>query len=162
MLLRVWVDIPASRPFPQLQDWKRRDTQRKYICVCCIMPSPPLESQAAPGPHVEFPSSSNTVIVRVIDTTTRIYMPIDNMFEPAIKGHTRLSSPSYSFLVESESLGRKVVFDLGTQKEWREQAPSVVSMIDENGWDVRVEKDVAGILQEHGVSLDSVEAIIWR
>lgn len=113
-------------------------------------------------PKIEIPPASNTVTVRVIDTTTCIYMPVGNMFEPAIKGHTRLASPSYSFLIENESLGIKLLFDLGTQKKWREQAPAVVKMIDESGWDVRVEKDVADILQEHGVPLAAIKAIIWR
>ncbi|KAF2739156.1 hypothetical protein EJ04DRAFT_484632 [Polyplosphaeria fusca] len=110
---------------------------------------------------INIPQSSNTAIVRAIDTTTRIRMPVGTMFEPNIKGHTRLTSPSYSFLIENERSGRKVLFDLGTQKKWREQAPSVVSMIDECGWDVTVEKDVADILQEHGLPLASINSIIW-
>jgi hypothetical protein len=89
-------------------------------------------------------------------------MPVGTMFEPTIKGHTRLRSPSYAFLIENESLGSKVLFDLGTQKNWKEQAPSVVSMIEEASWEVTVEKDVAEILREHGVSLSEINAIIWR
>lgn len=89
-------------------------------------------------------------------------MPVGTMFEPTIKGHTKLTSPSYSFLVENERLGAKVLFDLGTQKKWEELAPAVVSMIKESGWDVEVEKDVADILREHGVSLAAINAIIWR
>ena len=110
----------------------------------------------------ELPMASKTVTVSVIDTTTRIRMPVRTMFEPTIKGHSRLTSPSYAFLIENKDLGAKILFDLGTQRKWREQAPSVVSMIDENGWDVSVEKDVADILQEHGLPLSSVNAIIWR
>ena len=118
--------------------------------------------ETARVPPLEVPSSSNTVTLRVIDTTLRIHMPVGTMFDPPIKGHDTLASPSYSFLVENERLGRKVLFDLGVQREWEEQAPSVVEMIKEEGWDIRVEKDVAQILEEHGVSLASIEAIIWR
>jgi hypothetical protein len=126
------------------------------------MSSPLSVAQAVAVPKIEIPPASNTVTVRVIDTTTRIYMPVGTMFEPTIKGHTRLSSPSYSFLIENECLGGKVLFDLGTQKRWKEQAPGVVSMIEESGWDVKVEKDVADILQEYGVPLAAIDAIIWR
>ena len=134
----------------------------RELVISGIMSPPPPMAQAAATPKIEIPSSPNTVTVRVIDTTTRIYMPVGTAFEPTIKGHTRLSSPSYSFLIENEHLGKKVLFDLGTQKPWREQAPSVVSMIDKCGWDVKVEKDVAEILREHGVSLAAIDAIIWR
>lgn len=113
-------------------------------------------------PDLEIPVSPNTVTVRVIDTTTRISFPMGTMFDPLIKGHSKFSSPSYSFLVENERLGRKVLFDLGTQRKWEEQAPSIVKMIKEYKWDVQVEKDVAEILEENEVKLDTVEAIIWR
>jgi hypothetical protein len=89
-------------------------------------------------------------------------MPVGTMFHPVIKGHSKLASPSYSFLIENEKHGGKVLFDLGTQKRWREQAPSIVSMIGEFGWDVHVEKDVADILKENGLSLAAIDAIIWR
>ncbi|KFY74810.1 hypothetical protein V499_05190 [Pseudogymnoascus sp. VKM F-103] len=112
-------------------------------------------------PPIEIPASSNIVTVRVIDTTTRLHMPVGTMFDPLIKGHTTLASPSYSFLIENERLERKVLYDLGTQQKWQEQAPCVVDMIRTYGWDVRVEKDVADILEEHRVSLSAIEAIIW-
>lgn len=89
-------------------------------------------------------------------------MPVGTMFDPPIKGHDKLASPSYSLLVENERLGRKVLFDLGVQKDWEAQAPSTVEMIRDEGWDVRVEKDVNEILEEGGVSGGDIEAIIWR
>ncbi|KFZ23479.1 hypothetical protein V502_02036 [Pseudogymnoascus sp. VKM F-4520 (FW-2644)] len=112
-------------------------------------------------PPIEIPASSNIVTVRVIDTTTRLHMHVGTMFDPLIKGHTTLASPSYSFLIENERLERKVLYDLGTQRKWQEQAPCVVDVIKTYGWDVRVEKDVADILEEHRVSLSAIEAIMW-
>lgn len=55
-----------------------------------------------------------------------------------------------------------MLFDLGVQKDWEAQAPSTVEMIRDEGWDVRVEKDVNEILEEGGVSGGDIEAIIWR
>jgi hypothetical protein len=122
-----------------------------------------INIMGTPAPVFNIPLSSKdeAVTVRVIDTTLRINMEIGEMLQPKFPGHTHLCSPSYSFLVEHSS-GRKVLFDLGVQKDWENQAPDVVEMIKECGWTVEVEKDVAQILKENDVKLDGVEAIIWR
>lgn len=81
---------------------------------------------------------------------------------PKVPGHGNFRSPSYSFLVQHGPSGRKVFFDLGVQKDWENLDPEVIDMIKEFGWSVEVEKDVAEILEEHGVLTGGVEAIIWR
>jgi hypothetical protein len=121
-----------------------------------------LSAKAAQVPKLEIRVSSTTVTVSVIDTTTRLHMAVGTMFSPSIKGHTKLASPSYSFLVEHDRLGSKILFDLGVRKNWQEQAPVIVDMIKEFGWDVRVEKNVAEILEEHGIPLTAIDTIIWR
>jgi hypothetical protein len=126
------------------------------------MSNPLFSAKAAQIPKFEIPVSSTTVTVSVIDTTARLHMAVGTMFNPSIKGHTKLASPSYSFLVEHDRLGSKILFDLGVQKNWQEQAPVVVDMIKEFEWDVRVEKNVAEILEEHGIPLTAIDAIIWR
>jgi hypothetical protein len=35
-------------------------------------------------------------------------------------------------------------------------------MIKESGWEVHVEKNVADILEENGIQLSAINAIIWR
>jgi hypothetical protein len=124
--------------------------------------NPPLSSKSSRIPKFEIPASSNIVTVRVIDTTTRLHMAVGTMFEPTIKGHTKLASPSYSFLIEHEQLESKLLFDLGVQKDWQDQAPVVVDMIKEFEWDIQVDKDVAEILQEGKIPLTKIDAIIWR
>jgi hypothetical protein len=132
------------------------------VLNCSNMPNPSVLAKAAQIPKVEIPASSDIVTIRVIDTTTRLHMPVGTMFDPTIKGHTKLASPSYSFLIEHERLGSKILFDLGVQKRWQEQAPVVVDMIREFKWDILVEKDVAEILVEHGIPLTDINAIVWR
>lgn len=118
--------------------------------------------ETALSPQIQIPSSTYTVTVRVIDTTLRIHMPVGTMFDPLIKGHTKLASPCFSFLIEHEKSGRKLLYDLGVLKNWKDQPPEVADQIEGDGCEIEVEKDVAEILTEHGgTPLEEVEAIIW-
>lgn len=74
-------------------------------------------------------------------------------------GFPTFNAPVYSFLVE-HSTGRKVVFDLGVPKDYWNMSPTVTAITKE--WDVNVEKNVADILVENRVPLQSIEAVVWR
>lgn len=56
-----------------------------------------------------------------------------------------------------------MLFDLGVPKNWREVfPPDLVSQIDGFGWDVQFEeKGVREHLEEAGVQLDEIEAVVW-
>lgn len=95
-------------------------------------------------PRLEILGSSKPVAVRILDITTRIRMSVGTMFDPTIKRHTTLASQSYSFLIENEELGRKIIFDLGTQRKWQEQASSVVEIIKGFEWNISVDKNCEG------------------
>lgn len=111
-------------------------------------------------PPLNIPPSDSTVSVRLIDTTSWIECSLSGLFGPAIPGHDKISCPAYSFLVEHAS-GRKILFDLGMRKDWENLAPKIVNTIKSHGWRVSAEKNVSEILEEGGVELKSIEAIIW-
>ncbi len=114
-----------------------------------------------PAP-INIPSSEATVNVHIIDTTSRIKnIPSSLFVEPPIKGLDYLDCPAFSFLIENPG-GRKVLFDLGVRKDWKNLAPRIADRIRGGGWQITVEKDVAEILREGGVKLGDIEAIIWR
>jgi hypothetical protein len=72
-----------------------------------------------PTPELGIPLSSAIVKVSVIDTTTRISgIPADVCVEPRIGAFTTLTCPAFSFLVEHEGKGQKVLYDLGVPKNW--------------------------------------------
>jgi glyoxylase-like metal-dependent hydrolase (beta-lactamase superfamily II) len=115
-------------------------------------------------PAFNIPPSSSTVSVKIIDSTSWIEAPLGSLFGPVIPGHEKLSCPSYSFLIEHGPLGRKVLFDLGTRKDWENLAPSIVNTIKSHKWGLTVKKNVSEILTESGdagVDLKNIEAIIW-
>ncbi|KIW30535.1 uncharacterized protein PV07_06274 [Cladophialophora immunda] len=114
---------------------------------------------AIQAPLLNIPSGA-TVSVKIIDATTTIKVPLSLQMGPKIIGHDNLFCPAYSFLVEHPS-GRKLLYDLGTRKDLENLSPSIVSMMSAPGWDFKVEKDVAEILEANGVSTESIEAVIW-
>jgi len=46
-----------------------------------------------------------------------------NFTEQLIPGHDVWDFPCYGFLIENENLGKKVLFDSGLMKAWREKLP---------------------------------------
>lgn len=113
------------------------------------------------APNFNIPPSSATVSVRIIDTTTHISgIPLSGFVAPAIRGHTPFSIPAYSFLIEHPS-SRSLLFDLGVRRDWENLAPSITKRIKDGGWEVIVQKGVREQLEEHGVSVANIEAIIW-
>ena len=115
------------------------------------------------SPQLNIPSSNSTVKVHIIDTTSHIQkIPWSVFAEPHIKGFDYVDCPAFSFLIDHPTNGRKVLFDLGVRKDWKNLAPRIADRIRGGGWHVTVEKDVAEILQEGGLKPGDVEAIIWR
>ena len=114
-------------------------------------------------PRLSIPESQSSVNVHIIDSTARLRdLKTKDFFEPEFVGFDTLDIPSYSFLIEHPPTNRRVLFDLGLRKDWHNLAPEVVGYIKEEGWSITVEKDVAEILSEGGIRLDTIEAVIWR
>ena len=122
-----------------------------------------MASTAKPPPALNIPDSKSVVNIRIVDTTSRIKnMPSSIFVTPPYKGFDYLDCPAFSFLIEHQTSGRKLLFDLGVMKPWENLPPVLVKHIKDIGARVTVEKGVAEILQEGGVSPKDVEAIIWR
>ena len=54
------------------------------------------------------------------------------------------------------------LFDLGIPKDFLELAPVVSNRLKTDGWDIRVDKTTAEILEENGMPLEKINSIIWR
>lgn len=85
---------------------------------------------------------------------------------PSIKGFESLRYVAYAFLVthKDSTTGkeRRIIFDLGCPKEPENDFPPKLSQFINNfGGYVKIGKNVSEILTEHGVPLESIEALIW-
>ena len=52
-----------------------------------------------------------------------ITFPTLILLQTPIAGHETLDLPLYSFLIENEKADKKVLFDLGLMKSWKEKLP---------------------------------------
>jgi hypothetical protein len=108
-----------------------------------------------------IPPSQAIVKVSVIDNGARISGPMSMFMDPPILEHaTNLSGPAYVFFVENELLGRKFVYDLGIRKDIAGYAPSVLQYHDK--FSFQAGQDVYELLEDGGVDLKDIEAVIWR
>ena len=122
-----------------------------------------MASLSKPPPTLNIPDSKSVVNVHVINSTSRVKgLPYSLFMTPSYKGLDTLDAPAFSFLIEHQSSGRKLLFDLGVRKDWENLPPTIVKMIRDADCTVTVEKGVAEILQAGGVAPKDIEAIIWR
>lgn len=116
----------------------------------------------AASTDVIIPESTSTVDIHIIDSTSWIKgIPTSFFMEPEIKGHDIVAAGAFSFLIEHQSTGTKLLFDLGVRKDWENLSAKIADRIKENGWTVTVEKGVADVLKDGGVEPESINSIIW-
>lgn len=77
------------------------------------------------SPILTLPAfTGSTVHVSVLQGG-RTTVPTAYMFQEQIPGHDVLDVPCFSFLIENVALGKKVLYDLGIMKAWKEkQSPA--------------------------------------
>ncbi|KAL7896680.1 beta-lactamase-like protein [Trichoderma sp. SZMC 28014] len=107
------------------------------------------------------PPSINTVRVRIIDATGNLSIPAPFFLEPAEKGHELVNGSTSCFLIESERLEKKAVYDLGLRKDWWNLSLKVRENLGQISVSIKVDTDVAEVLQKAGLPLDQINDIIW-
>ncbi|KAI0301696.1 beta-lactamase-like protein [Multifurca ochricompacta] len=105
----------------------------------------------------------NGSIVRVsILYAGRMEIPTAMMLQPQIPGHDIVDAPIYSFLVENDKVGKKLMYDLGMMKDWEErQAPPIRNQMQSANVTVDIPSDVVDILKSASVPLSSINSILW-
>lgn len=115
------------------------------------------------SPQLELPAGDVTVNVKLICSTNFGPAQLKRFMAPPIPGIETHSSPSpsLSFFIQHPN-GEKLVFDLGIRKDYENYSPSIASYLPTTKYTIDVKKDVADILQEGGIALDDINAVIWR
>lgn len=116
----------------------------------------------APISSVKLPPGTETITVKMINPVNFGPAILKRFMAPAVPGlETFATSPSLCFFLEHPS-GRRLVWDLGIRKDYDHYAPSIKDYLPTTKYTIKVTKNVAEILQEHGIELNSIEAVIWR
>ncbi|KAF3931938.1 hypothetical protein ABW20_dc0101267 [Dactylellina cionopaga] len=121
-------------------------------------------------PLNDIPKSNNTVNVQFVDTTFRIINgPLNNFVGPTIKGRESLDVGAFAYFIihtdPQSGQERKILFDLGAPKNWKEELPpSLAERIrawEDNGATIIAEKYISEVLEDNGVDLADIEALVW-
>ncbi|KAL8640805.1 MAG: hypothetical protein Q9228_002319 [Teloschistes exilis] len=115
-----------------------------------------------PAPDIEFPSSTSTVTVRIIDSTTTLRLDPELFWRPAIKGLQPVQSPIYCFLISHGD--QHILFDLGVRRDWENYAPTTAALI-KSTTTVKTQQNVSEILDSDQSSINirsmDISAVIW-
>ncbi|KAM0323162.1 hypothetical protein ACHAQA_009012 [Verticillium albo-atrum] len=119
----------------------------------------------APPELINIPWSASTVTVSIIDTHLKLgNSPTSFLFGPTIEGFETTTGGVWSFLIDHQD--ERLVFDLGTSQDWEnDYPPHIVSVIQSMtsgpGATIEVPKSFTEVLEDGGVSPESVDAVIW-
>ncbi|CAG9954058.1 unnamed protein product [Clonostachys rosea f. rosea IK726] len=112
---------------------------------------------------INIPNGQTAVKVKVIDNGARITGPMAFFLDPPIlveaQRREKMHAPAFSFLVEHETLQRKVVFDLGIRANPEQYPPAVLKY--HEAFSLVAGREVYDVLKDGGVDLNTIEAIIW-
>ncbi|KAF2397487.1 hypothetical protein EJ06DRAFT_498590 [Trichodelitschia bisporula] len=122
--------------------------------------APVADIEAKPAPALNIPASNTTVRVSIINTTTDIVCPSNGFINPVLKGGDYLSLPTFAFHVVHPS-GKELMFDLGGRKDYWNWSPATFESVQKLIPGLNVEKGIDEILKEGGVSLQSINSIVW-
>jgi len=112
-------------------------------------------------PILDIPTSEYTVRVRMIDPGAVMTVKAELFIKPVQKGHELLNLTCVAFLIEHAPSGKKVMFDLGVRKDYWNLAPVIQKRLGAAIPSLRVDGDTPAVLQENGISLESIASVIW-
>ncbi|KAJ7119824.1 hypothetical protein C8R44DRAFT_922188 [Mycena epipterygia] len=110
-----------------------------------------------------IPASSATVDVRVFNVGNANLTNTTHAFvAPVLPGHETITFPMFAFLVEHKKTQTRLMFDLGMRKDVWNFVPTVASYFGPSGFmHVDSPKDITEQLQDGGISLASIDTVIW-
>ncbi|WJG35060.1 uncharacterized protein FOBCDRAFT_238415 [Fusarium oxysporum Fo47] len=107
-----------------------------------------------------FMNLGATCTLSIIDTTCYLTVPADTLVEPTIPGHELMNFPTFSFLINHDTTGKQLLFDLGCRKDFWNLPDPIAKTIDKRVPGIKVDNNLADILREGGLDLSKIDAAI--
>ena len=79
----------------------------------------------SPSSSVQLPEYKGFTVRVSILLAGKAVAPTTMMVQSPIAGHDVMDIPACCFLVENEAAGKKVLYDLGFMKAWKEKLPQL-------------------------------------
>ncbi|KAJ7327607.1 hypothetical protein DFH08DRAFT_816447 [Mycena albidolilacea] len=103
-----------------------------------------------------------TVDVRVFNVANMTILSETHAFIlPVLPGHESVIFPMYSFLIEHKSSQKRLMFDLGIQKDPENTPPAFASVFSSGFAQLEPYRDITVLLQNEGINLTSIDAVVW-
>jgi hypothetical protein len=132
----------------------REDSSTSHRTAITIMSSSEL-------PTLSIPASDAVIEIRAINGGY-INVPPSVFWGPSPPDIKTVSGLALSFFIENKAKGKRVLFDLGISKDRKNYPPELQKGTQIFDFGAVGGKDVADILREGGVQLESIDAVIWR
>ncbi|KAJ7759209.1 beta-lactamase-like protein [Mycena metata] len=110
-----------------------------------------------------IPASSSTVEVRVFNVQNATLINEAHAFiHPIVPGHENASFTDHAFLVDHKESQKRILIDLGFRKDVLNYAPSITPFFTSGVVQIEsLAKDITDLLRDGGISLESIDAVIW-
>lgn len=108
------------------------------------------------APKLELPKSNHTVRVRMVDTTALMTIASQSFVDPVQPGHELINITDVAFLIEHETSGKKVMFDLGCRKDYWNLPAVIQKRLGDVIPSLKVDKDVSEVLEGNSIPLESL------
>ncbi|KAJ7130623.1 hypothetical protein C8R44DRAFT_775899 [Mycena epipterygia] len=112
-----------------------------------------------------IPASNATVDVKVFNLGNASLINSTHAFvSPVLPGRETITFPLFVFLLEHTKTQKRLMFDLGIRKDPLNFVPSIASSFASGVFqlDDSEAKDITELLEDGGISLASIENVIWR
>ncbi|CAK7203201.1 hypothetical protein SEUCBS139899_005932 [Sporothrix eucalyptigena] len=110
---------------------------------------------------LDIPPSTSTVRIRAIDCRSDQVVDASAFIDPVLPGQATLNLPTMAFLVDHPAKRKRVLFDCGGRRDHQMYALGVRQKMDEILIGMKTERDIDEILLEAGITLETVDSMIW-
>ncbi|KAJ7123692.1 beta-lactamase-like protein [Mycena epipterygia] len=109
-----------------------------------------------------IPPSLATVDVKVFNPGNITIVNSSDLFTlPVLPGHETVKFAMYSFLVEHNKTQKRLMFDLGVRTDSAGLIPLFANAVASGAFKLEATKDITELLQDGGISLESIDTVIW-